>query len=313
VNDQAADKVKCSDFATLPAKAHIVTDGGFTFDVAAGGSFEVKRDKGDKVWIYSADGGTLLQQLEIHTSCSQPLQTGDVYGGLTLVGMDGVGLGSDVEYAYLVKNTGSSAISNVQVTDNKLGSIGTRASLAAGDQYTFTKRAFITRTTTNEGTATGQGVVGAACRATDTAKVTVTPPAACSVSAQFEKVEDDKVKWFLTNTSDYKMVTLETFLLNYPEDLYGLIKEVRLDGTIYKLDDFLKTHAEGKGSGDAITEVEGDWTQADVTKRQLVPGETRRLEILFKQKYNHDKADASWFSGTVSFNDGECSAGLSTP
>ena len=31
-------------------------------------------------------GGTLLQELEIHTSCSQPLNIGDQFGSLVLVG-----------------------------------------------------------------------------------------------------------------------------------------------------------------------------------------------------------------------------------
>jgi hypothetical protein len=41
-------------------------------------------------YIFDCPGGTLLQTIEYHTSCSQPLQLGDVIGGVTLTGYEDV-------------------------------------------------------------------------------------------------------------------------------------------------------------------------------------------------------------------------------
>jgi hypothetical protein len=37
-------------------------------------------------YIYSAQGGTLLQSIGVHTSCSQPLFTGNQFGSVRLTG-----------------------------------------------------------------------------------------------------------------------------------------------------------------------------------------------------------------------------------
>lgn len=57
-----------------------------TFTVAAS---QIGRDRfrsETHVYVYSADGMTLLQAVEFHTSCSQPLELGDTFGSLMLVG-----------------------------------------------------------------------------------------------------------------------------------------------------------------------------------------------------------------------------------
>jgi hypothetical protein len=80
---------------------------------------------------------------------------------------------------------------------------------------------------------------------------------------------------------------------------YEAIKEIKLDGRIYQAD---------RGSlivTSGVTIMAGDWTQADVSKRQLDPGETRTLEIVFSKKWPKANCpNGTCFSGTASFAQG---------
>ncbi|MGD1925185.1 MAG: SdrD B-like domain-containing protein, partial [Paracoccaceae bacterium] len=65
----------------------------FAGDVAFGGSFTaetaaVGEDFGGetKIFIFDEEGGELLQKIEFHTSCSQPIAIGDQYGSVSLTG-----------------------------------------------------------------------------------------------------------------------------------------------------------------------------------------------------------------------------------
>ncbi|RMH01730.1 MAG: hypothetical protein D6702_10645 [Planctomycetota bacterium] len=97
---QASGKVSC---AGDPAKADpvwiVAHDGhGKTwfagevglntlFSIDAGTAGEEHLGKETTVEIYDQAGGTLLQTVSFHTSCSQPLQQGDRFGALSLVGI----------------------------------------------------------------------------------------------------------------------------------------------------------------------------------------------------------------------------------
>jgi len=119
-------------------------------------------------------GGTETDS--IHTSCSQPLITGDVYFSLTLVAEDGIGIAKDVLYKYKVTNTGATAINGISVTDNKLGTIQPSPfNLAAGANTTLSATAAITATTTNIATVADVGGSCVAGVVTSSATVTVTP------------------------------------------------------------------------------------------------------------------------------------------
>jgi hypothetical protein len=90
---------------------------------------------------------------------------------------------------------------------------------------------------------------------------------------------------------------LETFTLVFPTSL-GAIKEIKLDGTIFKASDS-KTFSDGVPSGVPIGP--GDWTQTDITKRQLDPNETRTLEVVFSKKASTYK---SQFTLKLTFEEG---------
>jgi uncharacterized repeat protein (TIGR01451 family) len=64
--------------------------------------------------------------LSIHTSCSQRLEVGEVFGPLTLVGFNNQGGpgGTTVRYRFTVRNTGAVGLTNVTLIDTILGQVG---------------------------------------------------------------------------------------------------------------------------------------------------------------------------------------------
>ena len=125
---------------------------------------------------------------------------------------------------------------------------------------------------------------------------------------EFEKLEDDKIKWKVTNTGKI-VATLETLSVNFPPE-YGAIKEVKLDGGIWKKGDS-DEYPNGLPSGITIGS-DTYWTNSDVSKRQLDPGETRTLELVFTQK----SKGAGWVdidsTGTATFEE-SCAVELIKP
>lgn len=224
---------------------------------------------------------------------------GDVYGSLTLAALGGVGIGAEVVYAYQVSNGGTGAIHDIGVEDDQLGFIGSIPSLAPGDSETLTETAFISATTTNVASAEGDGEAGALCTAeSNPVIVTVVPPPPCSASIAIKELKDDAIKWRLSNDSAATRATMEDFRLVFPAEFVA-IKEVKLDGAIFKSGDS-DTYPDGVGSGEVIGP--DDWTNDNVSKRQLDPGETRTLEVKFKKKFKG--AEAGDFGLNVTFEEG---------
>jgi hypothetical protein len=127
--------------------------------------------------VLSGGGGT--ESDDFHTSCSAPLQVGDVFGNLRLVAFDELRATATVTYRYEVTNLGA-LVTGIEVTDDQLGSIGSIPALPAGDGSTsavLTAVTEIAETTTNTATAVGQLAGGAVCAApSDSVTVEVVPP-----------------------------------------------------------------------------------------------------------------------------------------
>lgn len=198
-NDQSG-KATCSGNAGAAEPVEVVLVGGPS-DAALSPTGEVV-GIGDLVIITATDntldsateleirqGGAVLQSISIHTSCSQPLNLGDRFGGVEVVGMattDGgeVWAGSPVQYTYEVTNTSSAAVTDVAVVDDELGEVpGSPVSqIDPGETVTLEATAFITEDTINVATVTGDLVGDGLCEAMDSAQVTVVPPPPLPVS-----------------------------------------------------------------------------------------------------------------------------------
>jgi len=100
-HSQDAGKVVCSTTGALPSTAHlVVTDsategaghkwfdgmvpvgGEFTLDAANDGATSLATN----TWVYVYNGQVLVQKVQFHTSCSQPLLMGDQFGSVRLEG-----------------------------------------------------------------------------------------------------------------------------------------------------------------------------------------------------------------------------------
>lgn len=151
-NSQAAGKTICTGSIDSTKPVNIAYPGGSVSNLPLGGTFTMARTLTNSVFTLSNSGGT--ETITIHTSCSQPLIVGDVYFNLTLVAMDGVGVGKQVTYNYDVTNTGIFTASGIAVTDDKLGAVGSIPTLAPGATQRLSKTTLISQTTTNVATAT---------------------------------------------------------------------------------------------------------------------------------------------------------------
>ncbi len=166
VTVQAGEKVDNLNYPVAPM--YVAPDGEFTIDP--------DKFKSNSALVASNTGGTEIN--EFHTSCSQPLAVGDVFGSFTLVAINGQRGSTDVTYQYVVTNNGD-PLTDVLVTDVPLGAIGGPIDLGTGDSQTFTKQAQLVGTTVNTGTVSGVLANGAACSASDivTVEAMMPPPA----------------------------------------------------------------------------------------------------------------------------------------
>jgi hypothetical protein len=117
------------------------------------------------VRIYEA-GGTLIEEIMFHTSCSEPLAVGDQFGSMLLLAMtttEGGEVteetcitslpagGGDVEYTYVITNESAVTVTDVIVMDDVLGEVpgSPIASIGPGESVTLYWTVFVAEPTTN--------------------------------------------------------------------------------------------------------------------------------------------------------------------
>ncbi len=134
--------------------------------------------------------GNPVQDLKIHTSCSQPIGLGDRFGSLEIVGfVDGGGVafggGTEIEYSYKIQNPGSSDATDVSVIDDKLGEIpgSPILEIEGGETVVLRTTAFISQETQNTVTVSYDQAGGSCPDVTDSAIVLVKPPPKACTSA----------------------------------------------------------------------------------------------------------------------------------
>jgi hypothetical protein len=126
------------------------------------------------------DAGTLVQSLEVQTSCDQPLDLGDRFGALEVVGLDGkddppVALYTDVLLTYTVDNAAAVDVTDVVVTDDQLGEVGTVAGIGAGEAVELSRTVRLFEPTTFDVVATSLASGLATCAASDSLSVGSSP------------------------------------------------------------------------------------------------------------------------------------------
>ena len=191
-DNNQGDKAKCEDISPLGQPVQVVYTGKNKDKFTVSPDTE-SINVGDQVTIARTDGknfesntkveirqsGTAVQKLEIHTSCSQPLELGDQFGSLVLTAFDGKsGANNEVTYFYAVTNNGD-PVTNVMLEDR----VGVNVvfstqlpDLDTGDSASASDTRSISETTTNEVTVTGLLVSGDECSDTDEVTVTVEEP-----------------------------------------------------------------------------------------------------------------------------------------
>jgi uncharacterized repeat protein (TIGR01451 family) len=148
------------------------------------------------------------QAIQIKTSCLKPLNLGDRFGSFVVFGMDreddgAISLGGNIQYQYEVTNPGDTAVGNVALTDDQLGTIASGVSLAPGASQTFTKDATLFGTTTNVATATGDASGSVCTPGTDQLTVNVTAPPPGSFYCS-EPIKELTLTWNGSQTVDVR-------------------------------------------------------------------------------------------------------------
>jgi hypothetical protein len=236
------------------------------------------------------------QTLTFHTSCSQPLAVGDVFGSLEVVGINGLSPGSEVTYFYEVTNAGNTFVDVTSVSDSKLGELlaSPPKTLAPSESFTLNESTFISETTENEVIVQSNisGTTFPCSEASDTVIVTVTEPT-CEVSIQLDKIEDKKIKWKLSNPSIIP-ATIETLTIAWPGSTR--LKKVKYDGSDILKDVLLSSPA---------TITSSQWLK-EPKDRTVDPGDTgKNLELEFDVDFPLKKDQPqSDFDLTVTFEQG---------
>ncbi|NNF16502.1 MAG: hypothetical protein HKN70_07120, partial [Gammaproteobacteria bacterium] len=290
-NDQGT-KFVCSGAidGTLPALVTLAN--GDSFTVAPGEAFTIPESgSGTEVTLSNA-GGT--QILDVHTSCSAPLATGDIYGAATLQLINGMGAGTDVIYSYKITNTGASQITSLSAVDVPLGPLsGLPATLDPGEMVTVFNTVFIDTTTNSSVIVDAVDSAGASCSAMDTVDVTIHPPPPCEIVGEgVLELTTDKVKWKLENAGA-SSATIESITITWPQAIAGDLLEIKFDGDkIYDIDT----------TGGTLTLGPGDWIN-DPSKRVINPGDLDTLEIKFANDID-DLTGQGDYDITVNFEEG---------
>jgi hypothetical protein len=262
--------------------------------VAPGETFDLSGFGSETELTLSGGGGSEFDSF--HTSCSAPLEAGDVFGNLLLVAFDGVGSNVTVTYQYEVTNLGD-PVTNITVVDDKLGDIGVIPTLPANGANSAILQVVteISETTTNTATATGM-LDGMMCAApSDSVTVTaVEPPEpTCDVSIVLDKIEDKKIKWKLSNSGGAD-ATIDTLIVSWPGD--GELKKVKFDGSDILKDVRLSSPA---------TITSDEWLKK-VKDRTLDAGDSgKKLELEFDAEFPDGKDQPPGdFDLTIEFEQG---------
>ncbi len=296
-NNPQSGKFTCSGSVNSALPISVANSNGYTISptmVAPGGEFTVSAGsfKAQSGFTLTNAGGT--ETLSIHTSCSQTLEVGNVFGDLTLVGFNGQTGGSAIDYDYAVTNNGPFILNNVYLTDNRLGPLAGPFTLQPFETRMFSAQAQINGTTDNVATVYIDNGQGPTCQMMSN-QVTVNVIANCPVWANAATFSSKQLKRSISNTGSTK-VTLTGLMLSWPASNGKLVK-IKFDGdTVWD-----KQSAPGATS---IT-IDSASLTSDPKKKSIDPGATRVFILEFQ---NNASTSLNQYSGSLSF--GSCTLGF---
>jgi hypothetical protein len=300
-NNPQGGKAVCADPGSLTNPAFILitdksnpADAGakrfFSGDVNEGATFDATGAFGADTYyhVFDVQDGTLRQTGKLHTSCSQTLEVGDQFGSLLLTAFNGATGGNLVTYGYKVSNLGQTNLEITEVVDNPLGAIDAcEGPLAAGTDKECSVVAQLTPSyepITNVVDVTAK-TTGLTCVAKDQATVSFM---GCTVAGENTlTIRDDKVEWRLTNTGS-KVVTIDNISLDWPQD-HGNLKKIKRDR-----DEIFSGSVPPPSA--TITSFSNN-----LDKRQIKPGETRKLIFEFDAKLPGTTAEE--YDITINFDE----------
>jgi len=172
-------KFKCQDGALGALQSLVMTKDASKFNVSISGNLiTISMKAGSSSTFpsqiyYKITGANGTHSYSLHTSCSQRLVAGDVFGPLTLKCFvpKGSKVQPNVRYTYIITNH-TSAVVTVDVFDDKLGQIADNLIIAANGNQMIEKDVVLNSTTINVVTVKDQSgnVLGS-----DQVTVTVLP------------------------------------------------------------------------------------------------------------------------------------------
>jgi hypothetical protein len=257
-NSQPADKTSCDDPLVNAAPARIIVskdDGtNVTLDTGPGATVE----DGDVVVALASNAGltdfdsssriqildgsdNLLQNITLHTSCSQPLAIGDHYGAMEVVAFENseqgeVQVGAEVQYTYTVTNNNTFDLAAIALNDDKLDPTEVPGSpiidLLAGETASLMSSVFVEETVKNTVTATAftEPDVPACSAVTASAEVTVEQykPPPCVIEAEPGiKLSKKKLEWKVQNVGTEPAV-IERIEISWPSSTNGFLDKVKI-------------------------------------------------------------------------------------
>jgi hypothetical protein len=254
-NTQDSGKWSCSDIAATGAPVQIIVskpDGnnvsldtgpgatvndGDAVTATAANAGRSDFDSESRIQILDGNGG-LLQDITLHTSCSQDLRIGDRFGAIEVVGFvnaeqGSVQSGTEVKYTYVVSNTGNVDLTGITVQDDGLVPTtvpGSPIDLLAGEvtDPPLMATVFVTEPVTNTVTVKGIAPDGTECSAMDTNTVTVAETPPCTVSGEPTiKLDKKKLEWNITNTGTQPAV-IDRIEISWPNDINGFLDKVKV-------------------------------------------------------------------------------------
>ncbi len=267
-NNDQRDKFECSGTVAGSDSVTVTTEDGDNYTVGKGEAFTIAKDGSDTDILLSA--GTSTNEMRIHTSCSRSLEVGDVFGDLTLVAINGIGLGSFVDYDYKVSNRSDFA----QLAQAREAPRRTLAnpgiSVDAMSDKTVSGTTYVMTDTTSAILATGEEWTGAGCGGADYVPIIVTPPSPCEISGSGLHMHDKEIRWTLVNGGNVAGV-VDSVTVTWPDHVTDKLKEIKLDGDKFFDADTYGGHAE----------IDRGELTADQGHRKIPRNESRLLKVIF--------------------------------